>query len=492
MVEQRIIIVGGGTAGWLAACVFAKHLGDSPTTITLVESEAVGIIGVGEATIPAIRGVLSFLDIPEAAFLQATDATFKLGIDFVGWSGEGSQYMHPFGGVGLDFAGLPFHQHFLKSLSGGMASQFEDFSPAAQAARAGRFSTEMGKLSPIPFTYAYHFDSSKVAKFLRSRAEQLGVCRCEGLVDQVEKDQNGSISAIRLNDGRCIEGDMFIDCSGMQALLSGQALEVPFQDWSDQLLCDRAVAVQSSSAEVLPPFTKAIAEEAGWRWRIPLRSRDGNGYVYSSRHISESAAEARLLESLEHSAITEPRHIRFRPGRREAFWVKNCVSIGLSSGFLEPLESTSIHLAQLGIFWLLPSLSSRKQTQFDVDDYNRAMSSAFDQARDFILLHYLTAKVPDAEFWSDAAAVEIPESLFSRMQRFKETALCPVDSAELFAQPSWLAVMLGQGVIPESYSYLADYVPEFNTGSALAALRVRLASSVAQLPHHREFLASIK
>lgn len=486
---KDIVILGGGTAGWLCAAIMGKRLSDHPVTITLVESDDIGLIGVGEATIPPIRAALSFLGIDEAQFVQATQGSYKLGIEFVDWLRQGDAYLHPFGAFGFDWDGVPFHQHFLRYRALGGKHGYHAFSLTAEAAKAGKFCRQLDNPAlQRNWNYAFHFDSALAAPFFRRFAESLGVRRIEGLVDTASLDKSGFIDTLTLEGGQLVAGDFFIDCSGFRSKLLGETLDTPFEDWSDDLFCDAAVAAPSHRAEPPKPYTRSVAREAGWQWEIPLKERNGNGYVFSSRHIDEDTAKRHLVNSLGENIAADPRLIRFTPGRRSAFWVKNCVAIGLAAGFLEPLESTAIHLSQLGVFWLLPFLPNQRPCLDEVAIYNQQMSAAYEQAKNFILLHYLTSERRDSAFWRDCAGVEASADLLSRMKTFRETGRCYIPEGELFSQGSWLAVMMGQGVDPEDYPFYADAGAESALSNRFDQLRTSHNGQVQRMPEHDALL----
>ena len=483
---SHIIVLGGGTAGWLCAAVLAKRLSGHQVKVSLVESEDVGLIGVGEATIPPIRAALAFLGIDERQFVAETNGSYKLGIEFVDWLRLGHAYLHPFGAFGTDWGGIPFHQHYLRASALGSADDYQAFSLTAMAAKAGKFATTPSTPAfERNWNYAFHFDSALAAPFFRRYAEDLGVNRVEGLVESASSDTEGFISRLTLANGQHLNGDFFIDCSGFRSLLLGQTLETPYQDWSDQLFCDAAVAAPSHREGGIPPYTRSYARAAGWQWEIPLSHRNGNGYVFSSKYLDVDQAKNDLQAYLGDSLAAEPRVIRFTPGRRERFWVKNCVAIGLAAGFLEPLESTAIHLSQLGIFWLLPFLPNFRPCDAEIAIYNQQMCAAYEQAKSFLILHYITSERRDSAFWSDCANIEVPELLAARLSAFRETGRCYVPEGELFSQGSWLAVMLGQGVKPSTYPFFADRGPSEALVGQLTQLQNAYQAELAGMPEHR-------
>lgn len=488
---DKIVIVGGGTAGWMAAAGLARNLRNGHTRIQLVESDEIGTVGVGEATIPPIRNFLSMLQIDENDFVQKTQATFKLGIEFVDWYQPGHRYMHPFGRFGADIDGLPFHQYFLRSRSLGKTHGIEDFSLTTAAAKQGRFAASGGQgFPPNHWTYAYHFDASLVAKYLRDYAEARGVQRIEGKVVDVSLDKDGAIDTISLENGSIIDGDFFIDCTGFRSLLLGEALDVPFKDWSHYLPCNRAVAVQSENVEAPIPYTRSTAKSAGWQWRIPLQHRTGNGYVYCSEHLSDDEASATLLGSLDGEPLSDPRLIRFNTGRRDVVWKKNCLALGLSAGFLEPLESTAIHLIQISVAWLLALLPDKSFNAVEIDEYNRLVTGVYDQTRDFLLLHYKATERDDSDFWRRCRSMEIPASLARRMDLFRANGRCLIGGDELFALTSWLAVMMGQGVTPEGYNELASSLKDEELLAMMEQMRGRIAQTSQSLPTHEQYIST--
>src|SRR5882757_7208235 len=439
---ERIVIVGGGTAGWMAAAALSRFLAHGNTRICLVESEEIGTIGVGEATIPPIRTFNGLLGIDESEFLKATQGTYKLGIEFVDWGGHGQRYFHPFGRYGRDIAGIDFHQLYLRERARRALPDIETFCISAMAARAGRF----GRPTSDParpehdFNYAFHFDASLYARFLRRYAERLGVERVEGkVIDTLLDQEHGFVQSISLADGRRIEGELFIDCSGFRGLLIEQALATGYEDWTHWLPCDRAVAVPCESAGTLTPYTRSIARKAGWQWRIPLQHRTGNGYVYCSRHISDDEAAATLMANLDGRPLAQPRFLRFTTGRRRKFWNKNCIALGLAAGFLEPLESTSIHLIQSGITQLAAIFPDRSFDPGDADEYNRLQIDEYDKVRDFIILHYHATVRDDTPLWKYCGAMDIPQSLEHRIDVFRGSGRVVFESQELFTEPNWLS-----------------------------------------------------
>lgn len=487
----KVLIVGGGTAGWMAAAVLSRAFGGS-LEIALVESEQIGIVGVGEATIPQIRLLNQYLGIDEDQFIRATQGSFKLGIQFEGWDRPNGAYLHAFGDVGRALGAVPFQAIWQRGLALGIRSGLWDYSLNAAAAAANRFArfspAETQPLNGI--VHAFHFDASLYARFLRSISEQAGVKRVEGRIVDVELDaESGHVNAVCLDDERRLQADLFIDCSGFRGLLIGQALGVDYLDWSDWLPCDRALALPSAHGAMMRPFTQAMARSAGWQWRIPLQHRVGNGYVYCSRFISDDEAAATLLANLEGEALDEPRALHFLTGRRRKFWHRNCLALGLSSGFLEPLESTSIHLIQSGISRLLTMFPDRQFDQALIDEYNRASIREFEGIRDFLILHYHANGRHGEAFWDERRGLEIPESLVQRMTLFARHGLVSRQADELFTEGSWLQVLLGQCGVPERVPALAAAMHPDQVGEVLNVLAAAVQRNLQRMPEHAEFIA---
>jgi tryptophan halogenase len=488
----RIVIVGGGTAGWMAAAALSRLLRDGRTSITLVESDEIGTVGVGEATIPPIRNFNEMLGIDENDFLARTYGTFKLGIEFVDWTRLGHRYLHPFGRFGADMEAISFHQFWLKFRARGEAGELDDYNLCAVAARKGRFAPPSGNPNSVLSTlsHAYHFDASLYAGYLRDYCERRGVVRREGrVVDVSLRPEDGFIEAVTLEDGSRIEGNLFIDCSGFRGLLIEQALETGYEEWTRWLPCDRAVAVPSVQPGAPLPYTRSTARAAGWQWRIPLQHRLGNGYVYSSGHISEEEATETLLANLEGPALAEPRHLRFTTGRRKKAWNRNVVALGLASGFLEPLESTSIHLIQAGISKLLALFPDLGFNPALANEYNRLTDIQTEQIRDFLILHYQATERDDSAFWRDCQAMEIPDSLLRKLELFRANGRLFRYEDELFSETSWLAVLLGQGITPSTYDPLVETVPEEPVKETLARMAALMASTAEKMPRHAEWIA---
>jgi len=486
---RSVVIVGGGTAGWMTAAALANAIREA-CSITLIESEEIGTVGVGEATIPPIRAFNESLGIDENDFVRSTQGSFKLGIQFVNWGSEGRRYFHPFGDIGRDFDPVPVHHFWLEERAAGRAPDLADLSMAWAAARRGRFArpSNRGELASR-FNYAYHFDAGLYARFLRRYAEARGVTRVEGKVVDVALDgATGHVSHVTLEDGRRIEGDLFVDCSGFRGLLIEGALATGYQDWTHWLPCDRAVAAPCARAGDFTPYTRSTAREAGWQWRIPLQHRTGNGYVFSSRFLSEDAAAAKLLANLDGPALAQPRVLRFVTGRRNLFWNRNVVAIGLSSGFLEPLESTSIHLIQAGITSLLTLFPDRRFEPAVRDEYNRQAIAVFERVRDFIILHYKLTERGDTELWRYCAAMSVPDTLARKVEQFRRDGRIVQEEADIFGPPSWLSVQVGQGNIPRGTHPLLP-LRGVEAGERLRAMETAFADAAQAMPRHEDYIA---
>ncbi|MEQ7874460.1 tryptophan halogenase family protein [Sphingomonas sp. ASV193] len=480
---RRIVIAGGGTAGWMAAAALGRTLGPI-AEVTLVESEAIGTIGVGESTIPPIVTFNNLLGINEAEFMRATGATFKLGIEFDNWGRDGDRYFHSFGTAGKDHWSAGFQHFWLEGLDRGHDAPFDDYSLESKAAMARRFA----HLPDNGLNYAYQLDSARYAAFLRAMAEKDGVRRIEGRIAEVEREGE-NIAAIRLDDGQRIEGDLFLDCTGFRALLIGQTLGVGFEDWSHWLPCDRAIAVQTRSVEPAVPFTRAIAHDAGWRWRIPLQHRTGNGIVYASRYLDDEAALERLLGDVEGELLTEPNRLRFLTGVRPAQWSGNCIAIGLSGGFIEPLESTAIHLIQRAVLRLIRMLPMGEVSPRDVAEFNDQQVTDYVQIRDFIILHYWVTERRDSPFWRHVGEMEIPGSLVQKIELFRETGRVFRKNEELFQENSWTQVMMGQGIRARSHHPIATKLDDRELAGLLSMIRDGIGRTVGSLPSHADYVA---
>jgi tryptophan halogenase len=487
----EIVIAGGGTAGWVAAATFARFLGKR-ASITLVESDEIGTVGVGEATIPQIHNLIIGLGVDQADFVRRTNATFKLGIEFADWSGDGRSFIHSFGVTGRGVGLIPFRQLWLRARSLGVAGDYGDYSFNIAAARLGRMALSAGSGTVPDLAYAYHFDASLVAKLLRDYAEERGVRRVEGLIVDVEREgESGDISALLLNGERRIGGTFFIDCTGFRSLLLGKTLGVPYVDWSHWLPCNSALAVPCESSDAFRPYTQALARSAGWQWRIPLQHRTGNGHVYCNAFISDDEAASTLLANLDGAALADPRPIRFTSGSRSQFWSHNCVALGLAAGFMEPLESTSIHLVQSALGRLLNVLPGElSRTASARETFNRLSAIEWARVRDFITLHYF-ANEREGEFWEQCRRMELPDTLKEKIELFREAGLFMREEDELFLDDSWGQVMMGQGIMPESWSPLADNVPAEDIGPFLESLARSYRLRAESLPTHREFVAAM-
>ena len=489
---QRIVIVGGGSAGWMTAAALSSMLGGLGTSIELVESDAIGTVGVGEATIPDMLNFNRMLGIDEAEFMAATDATFKLGIEFVNWGKVGERYFHPFGKHGVDMQGIDFHQYWLAAQNRGHAEPIERYSMSAHAAYAGKFvHPNADPKSPRShIRYAYHFDATRYAAYLRRYAEANGVVRTEGRVSNVGLNaESGAVERLTLDDGRAVEGDFFFDCTGFRALLMRGALGTKFRDWSEWLPCDSAQTVACEHNGPVPPYTRATARDAGWQWRIPTQKRTGNGHLYCSDFISDQDAQDVLVQSLDGAPLGEPRKIAFKTGCLETFWEKNVVGIGLSSGFLEPLESTSLYLIQTGISKFISLFPTADTPRAVVDEYNRQMRTEFEQVRDFIILHYKTTQRDDTPFWRRCRDMDIPNSLSRKIELFREAGRIFRDDDELFTRPSWVAVMVGQNMLPERVDPMVAQLPPAQIEHSLASMRAGMMRAADALPVHAAYLA---
>lgn len=482
---KRVVIVGGGTAGWMTAAALSKTLG-LRVEIVLVESEEIGTVGVGEATIPTMVTFHRLLDINEQAFMAATQATIKLGIAFENWRAPGHRYIHSFGTTGKDHWSAGFQHFWLKAQTRGLARDYGDYCLELRAAEENRFA----HLPRGGMNYAFHLDAGLYAKFMRAFSERHGATRIEGKIVDVKTDpDSGWIDALRLADGSEVAGDLFVDCSGLRGLLIGQTMGVEYEDWSHWLFNDSAIAVQTEAVRDAIPYTRSIAGDAGWQWRIPLQHRVGNGYVFSSKHISEDEAAATLLRNLEGEALAEPRPLRFVTGKRRKFWNKNVVAIGLASGFMEPLESTSIHLIQSSIARLTAFFPHAGFDETDIDEFNAHSDFEFDKIRDFIILHYHATERDDTAFWDHVRTMEVPESLQRKMDLFKSNGRIFRDGSELFAEPSWMQVMHGQRMAPRSYHALVDVYPEEKIAEFMANIRGVIAKCTDAMPTHEAFIA---
>jgi len=491
---ENIVIVGGGTAGWMTATALARMLQRKPN-ITLVESDQIGTIGVGEATIPTLHAFNSLLGHDEDEFVRRTKATFKLGIEFCDWGNIGDRYFHSFSRIGRDQPFARFHQYWLKMHGAGAAPDIAAFSINSMAMHAGKFmrtSNEMPNSPLADIRYAFHFDAGLYANYLRSTAEANGVTRIEGrIVETKLRDADGCIESLLLDGGRRIAGDLFIDCSGMAGLLIEKALHAGFDDWSHWLPCDRALALPTESTGPLLPYTRSSAHAAGWQWRIPLQHRVGNGHVFSSRFMGEDEAQAILQKHVEGKPIAEPRLIKFTSGKRRKMWVKNCVAIGLAGGFLEPLESTSIHLVQTAIARLIEFFPDLDFNQADIDACNRQADFEYERIRDFLVLHYKQTARTDSAFWNYCRTMSVPDTLQAKIDLFKSRGRIVRDGNELFSEENWLQVMLGQGLRTEAYHALVDQRTEAEIAAMLEDVQRVVRKCVEVMPSHGEFVGAI-
>lgn len=485
-VIKRVVIAGGGTAGWVAAAALSRQLGDW-LDIVLVESSEIGTVGVGEAAIPPMRTFHKLLRIDEQEFMRATSATFKLGISFENWGSVGNRYVHSFGKTGKETWLADFHHFWLSAKEKGFADEFGDYGLEHVAARHHKFAT--GPDSTV--SYAYHLDAGRYAAYLRRLCEEKGLIRIEGKIAQVKQNTDtGFIEALLLESGELVEGDLFIDCTGFRGLLIEQTLHAGYEDWSHWLPCDTAIAVQTEAVAPAVPYTRSIAREAGWQWQIPLQHRVGNGHVYCSRYLNEEDAKNTLLQNIQGDLRTEPRVIKFRTGRRRKIWSKNCVALGLASGFIEPLESTSIHLVMMGVTRLMQMFPYAGISEAVVAEYNHLANEELEKIRDFIILHYKATSRTDTPFWRYCKNMEVPDSLRQRLDIFIDEAQAYQAGGELFRVDSWVQVMMGQGIIPKSYHPFARSMPEADLRAFLIQLKNKINQTVEKLPEHETFVRS--
>ena len=488
---KNVVIVGGGTAGWMAAAAFARFLGKT-CDIHLIESDEIGTVGVGEATIPQLRLFNDGLGINEDEFVRGTQGSFKLGIEFVDWSKPGERYFHGFGSMGRKLGLIAYHHYWLRDRHEGRVRDFWDAAPNIVAARQNRFGRPAERAGrPSGVGYAFHFDAALYARYLRHYAQTRGVRRTEGKVTKVNLDsETGFVRSVTLEGARQISGDLFVDCSGFKGLVIEEALKSGYDDWSPFLPCNRALAVPCKAAGPLTPYTRSTAREAGWQWRIPLQHRTGNGYVYCSDHISDDAAAETLLSSLDGKPLADPRPLRFVTGKRRQVWKKNCVALGLASGFLEPLESTSIHLIQSGIARLLALFPNSSFDPAMIGEYNTQTDQEFAAIRDFLILHYRLNQREGSEFWRYCREMPIPDSLAHRIDLFEATGSIVRHNLELFDEPSWLQVMWGQGLRPRAYHPLADALSPSELAEYLALSHKHASGIASNMPTHADFIAS--
>jgi tryptophan halogenase len=490
---REIVIVGGGTAGWMAAAALSKMLKDS-CRLRLVESDEIGIIGVGEATIPHIAVFNNFLGINEDEFLRATKGTFKLGIEFVNWGAIGERYIHGFGKMGPDLDGLPFHHYWLRMAEQGKVSDLGAYSINTAAPLQAKFLRARVDMPGSPLgeiVNAFHFDASLYARYLRGLAENSGVVRIEGKIVQVlQRGTDGFIEAVVLENGEKIGGDLFIDCSGIRGLLIEQTLKTGYEDWSHWLPCDRAIAVPCASVEPLLPITRSTARSAGWQWRIPLQHRIGNGHVYSSKFMADDEAASILLSHLDGRQLAEPRYIKYVPGRRRRVWNKNCVAIGLAAGFFEPIESTNIHLIQTAIFRLMKMFPGAGFEAADIDEFNAQAQHEYERIRDFIILHYKATERDDSPFWNYCRNMDIPDTLRHKMDLYRSNGRIFLAANDIFGEVSWLQVMHGQRVRAKGYHPFADLRSKEDVAEFLGNVETVVRKCVDVMPMHAEFVAA--
>ncbi len=481
---KRLVIAGGGTAGWIAAAALS-HQFHGLVDIVLVESEEIGTVGVGESTIPPIRTFHRLLQIDEQQFMRATAATFKLGISFEGWRTGSDRYIHAFGTTGQSTWACEFHHFWLDSLRRGMRSEIGDYCLEYKAALEHKFATS----AQANINYAYHLDAGVYTKFLRKFSERFGARRIEGKIKEVKQHpESGFIEALVLESGERVDGDFFIDCTGFRGLLIEQTLRTGYEDWSQWLICDSAVPLQTELVGAAVPYTRAIAHEAGWRWRIPLQHRMGNGLVYCSRYMSDQDAMDKLLREVEGKPMTQPRVIKFKPGRRRQVWNKNVLALGLASGFVEPLESTSIHVIITGVTRLIHLFPFGGVTQSFIDQYNEEARLEMERIRDFIILHYHATDREDTEFWRECRNMKVPDSLARRLDMFRDRAHAWQGANELFRVDSWTQVMLGQGIEPRHYHHLPRAMTDDDLTRFLQGMKGSIAQAVERMPSHQDFV----
>ena len=481
---KKVVIAGGGTAGWMVAALIAKTLG-KVVDIKLIESDMIGTVGVGEATIPTLVTYHRLLDLNEQEFMAAVQATFKLGIKFENWRNINEDYIHSFGATGRDHWSAGFQHFWMKGKERGLAGEFGDYCLELKAAEKDKFT----HLPNNGVNYAFHIDATLYAQMLRKYSENLGVERIEGKIDAVNTNsESGFIESLTMDSGDKIEGDLFVDCTGFRGLLIEQTLHTGYQDWSHWLPCDSAVAVQTKSVGEPIPYTRSIARESGWQWRIPLQHRVGNGMVYCSRYISDDEAKEQLLSNIEGETLTEPRVIKFRPGQRRKHWRKNCVAVGLASGFIEPLESTSIHMIQRSAIRLMQMFPLSGIRQTDIDEFNRQTNNEIEHIRDFVVLHYHVTNRTDSPFWQYCRSMDVPESLKHRIDLFRETGRVFRMPNELFAENSWLQVMLGQGIEPEQYHPVVNVMSDSELDHFLGEIKKYVDTTVTNMPTHQQYI----
>lgn len=494
MAIENIIIVGGGTAGWMAAAALSRLISGRKVAITLIESEAIGTVGVGEATIPPFVEFNHLLEVEEREMLAAAQGTFKLGIQFVNWGTQGDSYIHPFGAYGYQMGGVSFHHVWHRMKTAGDKRPIQAFNVETMAAHFGKFARRVDfKRDDLPpVNYAYHIDAGRYAKFLRKYAETRGVVRQEGKVEDVALDgQTGFVRSLTLESGAKIEGDLFIDCSGFRGLLIEQALKTGYEDWTHWLPCNRAVALPCNRDDGSPPlpYTRATAHSAGWQWQVPLQHRNGNGHVYSSEHMGDDEAHDILVSGLAGKPTADPNFLRFVTGRRKKFWNKNVVALGLAAGFMEPLESTSIHLINTGVNKLLAVLSLDGITQTQADVFNRLTVKEYERIRDFLILHYNATTRDDSEFWNYCRTMSVPDSLKDKIALFQHNGQIFREEDELFTESSWTAVMMGQGITMNGHNPMADAIEGTKLSEEVGEMEKSIRFLVQQMPSHASYLA---
>jgi tryptophan halogenase len=490
----NITILGGGTAGWMTAAALAELLPNEQYQISLIESDQIGSVGVGEATLPHLRYFNQKLGIDESEFMRQTNATFKVGIEFSNWEKPNTHYMHPFDEYGVNFNNISFHHYWLKQQTNGDTHSLDEYSLPVMASKQQKFDFPSSYASPLlsTYTYAYHIDAGKYASFLRRFSEKRGVRRIEGkVVDVITRSANGEIEGLTLENGSRVNGDFFIDCSGFSAQLIGKVLSSEFEDWSHWLPCNKAIAVASEKSVSAPPYTKAIARDAGWQWQIPLQNRVGNGHVYCEQFMTQQQALDVLLQNLPGDAISEPNFLSFKAGKRSTMWSKNCLAIGLSSGFLEPLESTSIYLIQSAIMKLVELFPDTQNMQVKAKELNRFMNMEMERIRDFLILHYHATKRKDTGFWQYCQDMNIPDSLKEKMALFKQCGVIESYQHGLFLTPSWVAVFIGQGYIPQHIDPRVSQIAPDILAKKMAALRHSISKICYSMPSHLQTLENV-
>ena len=487
---KNVVIVGGGTAGWMMAAALSTQFKESGLNIILLESETIGTVGVGESTIPHIRDFNKFLGIDENFFIEQTKATFKLGIVFKNWGNLGDDYVHPFGPLGHDISGIEFHHFWLRMQREGKASSLDDYSLASKAARMGRFTPPEvdGGFLESSYNYAFHFDAALYARYLRKFSEATGVVRVEGILDHVTQDESsGFIKSVILQSGQEINGELFIDCTGFKGVLIDKVLQTPFEDWSRWLLCDKAIAIPCEKPDAtVTPYTQATAHKAGWQWRIPLQHRTGNGHVYASQFMSDDEAASILLNNLDGAALAEPKSFTFTAGQRKQNWEKNCVAIGLASGFLEPLESTSIYLIQVGIQKLIEFFPNINFAAENTAEFNRQVNAEYLRIRDFIIMHYRENNRTDSEFWQHCRNMSIPDSLAERQELFSTCGHIDHKQYGVYA-----SVCIGQGMVPKSYDFKVDKFSSADIEKYLSTIRNEILSAANKMPFAQDYIVSL-